>query len=340
MLYLIESSKYIFNRRSRCLKIGFTDNLEQRMTDYSHMNPGIKLLKTREGDRDLEKHLHTYFSRYKLPGEREFIFDRRIIKDFDKIELTTIIPSIKGFCKFKEDYINKNISKLSSKELNRAMIEYACKNILLKPFFKQLNEYNEKFLEGLIGKTTLFYINSLGLEKVIELDYDLDLIRLEYKKIFDTPKSEKEEIKYINPTEINERSYYEPEIPTIYFIKIQSFKCEKEVYTLIDKTELKFLMEILPNESIFIIKKSLQNLNYNDYPSYHITENYKNLFFEQPEIKKGFKYKTKRFNWYEYSEIALKLFQESGEENIKEMVFNYLSNTQTKIMNLVFSVLK
>ena len=57
MLYLVRTH----GRGSKTsLKIGFTDNLPQRMSSYREQNPFFELLSTREGDEKLELYLHLY----------------------------------------------------------------------------------------------------------------------------------------------------------------------------------------------------------------------------------------------------------------------------------------
>lgn len=57
MLYLIKS--YGVGGRS-ILKIGYTDNMENRMSRYFYSNPLFEIISTREGDEILEKLLHYY----------------------------------------------------------------------------------------------------------------------------------------------------------------------------------------------------------------------------------------------------------------------------------------
>ena len=50
MLYLVESNGY--------LKVGYTQNLNSRKSNYSSENPEFEFIATREGDRKDESYLH------------------------------------------------------------------------------------------------------------------------------------------------------------------------------------------------------------------------------------------------------------------------------------------
>ena len=56
MIYLIQDA-YIDNNDNfhRILKIGYTSNLDTRLSQYTSHNFGFKLLDSREGDEELEK---------------------------------------------------------------------------------------------------------------------------------------------------------------------------------------------------------------------------------------------------------------------------------------------
>ena len=65
MIYLIQDA-YIDENDNfhKVLKIGYTSNIDSRISQYTSHNFGLKLLKTREGDEELEKLLHYYFNKY------------------------------------------------------------------------------------------------------------------------------------------------------------------------------------------------------------------------------------------------------------------------------------
>ena len=93
MIYLIQSA-YIDENDNfhKALKIGYAKDLEKRLAAYNTHLPSYKLLKTREGDEDLEKHLHSYFSKYRISIYEWFEYSDEIINNFDKITLKTILP--------------------------------------------------------------------------------------------------------------------------------------------------------------------------------------------------------------------------------------------------------
>ena len=61
MLYLIKCGNY--------LKIGFTENLEQRTKTYETHNPDFEVLCTIDGDKNDEAYLHNLFKQYKYKNE-------------------------------------------------------------------------------------------------------------------------------------------------------------------------------------------------------------------------------------------------------------------------------
>ena len=93
MIYLIQSA-YIDENDNfhKALKIGYAKDLEKRLTAYNTHLPSYKLLNSREGDDELEKHIHLYFSKYRLSNHEWFEYNDDIIEEFDKITLDTILP--------------------------------------------------------------------------------------------------------------------------------------------------------------------------------------------------------------------------------------------------------
>ena len=58
MLYLIRA--YGPGRDQSILKVGFSDDIESRLTQYFYANPYTLVISTREGDLLLEKLIHKY----------------------------------------------------------------------------------------------------------------------------------------------------------------------------------------------------------------------------------------------------------------------------------------
>lgn len=82
MIYLIKG----YGKEGELLKIGFTDNLNSRLESYGTHTPDYELLKTREGDLNLERYLLNYFKDLKYRGEW-FRSDQKIIDKFDTVQL-------------------------------------------------------------------------------------------------------------------------------------------------------------------------------------------------------------------------------------------------------------
>lgn len=61
MLYLIKSNDY--------LKIGYTDNLKQRIKSYKTTNPSFEVLDTMEGTKNNEIKIHSLLKEYKYQTE-------------------------------------------------------------------------------------------------------------------------------------------------------------------------------------------------------------------------------------------------------------------------------
>lgn len=84
MLYLIKS----FTRNKPILKIGYTDNMESRMSWYFYANPGLELISTREGDELLEDMIQIYLKflgyQYQKHGKLNewFIDDLKVYQIF------------------------------------------------------------------------------------------------------------------------------------------------------------------------------------------------------------------------------------------------------------------
>ncbi len=107
MIYLIQSA-YIDDNDNfhKALKIGYAKDLDKRLVAYNTHLPSYKLLKTREGEEELEKHLHIYFSKYRLSNYEWFEYNDEIVNNFDEITLETILPVESVIY---EPKVNKNV---------------------------------------------------------------------------------------------------------------------------------------------------------------------------------------------------------------------------------------
>lgn len=111
MIYLIQDA-YIDENDNfhKVLKIGYTSNIDSRMSQYISHNFGFKLLKTREGDEELEKLLHYYFNKYliKESHNREwFEYNDEIINEFEKLEKEELSSKLSNFNKRRKVYEEK-----------------------------------------------------------------------------------------------------------------------------------------------------------------------------------------------------------------------------------------
>ena len=122
MIYLIQSVYKDDNDNYHdILKIGYTSNLEKRLSHYTSHNFGFKLLKTREGNEEMEKLLHYYFNKYliKESYNREwFEYNEEIINNFSILE------------KEELSYLNKKNNKNQEEKITDDLLLELCENDL------------------------------------------------------------------------------------------------------------------------------------------------------------------------------------------------------------------
>lgn len=111
MLYLIQSA-YIDENDNfhKALKIGYAKDLEKRLAAYNTHLPSYKLLKTREGDEELEKLLHYHFNKYlikELHNREWFEYNNEIINEFEKLEKEELSSRLSNFNKRRKIYEEK-----------------------------------------------------------------------------------------------------------------------------------------------------------------------------------------------------------------------------------------
>ena len=122
MIYLIQDA-YIDENDNfhKVLKIGYTSNIDSRISQYTSHNFGFKLLKTREGDEELEKLLHYHFNKYliKESHNREwFEYNEEIINNFSILE------------KEELSYLNKKNNKNQEEKITDDLLLELCENDL------------------------------------------------------------------------------------------------------------------------------------------------------------------------------------------------------------------
>lgn len=202
MIYLIQDA-YIDENDNfhKVLKIGYTSNIDSRISQYTSHNFGFKLLKTREGDEELEKLLHYHFNKYliKESHNREwFEYNDEIINEFEKLEKEELSSKLSNFNKRKKVYEEKITDDLLLK---------LCKNNLdlfseIRTF---LNDFNiNKNFERRIKSYCIF----------LDKNNYLDLL----KKIPEIPSMFHLYYELLGPKIIKSKSYKEKELT--YEVKI------------------------------------------------------------------------------------------------------------------------
>ena len=143
MIYLILSAGFKDNNPDRFekrLKIGYTDNLENRLKAYLTTNPDFILLQTREGDISFESHLHKKFEKYRYKDSKEWFYYNQEIIDYFQNEVEDFIDENILLEYIKKDLRSKiaSVPELREKYLNQILDEIKSR----KDFKEEL--YNER----------------------------------------------------------------------------------------------------------------------------------------------------------------------------------------------------
>ena len=169
MIYLILSAGFKDNNPDQFekrLKIGYTDNLENRLKANLTTNPDFMLLQTREGDTSLESYLHKKFEKYRYKDSKEwFYYNQEIIDHFqDEVE-DFVDEGILLEC-IKKDLRSKiaSVSELRRKYLNQILDE-----------IKSLDEFNEELYDE---EVIISRIVSIWKEEIIRFNKSIDDIKL------------------------------------------------------------------------------------------------------------------------------------------------------------------
>ena len=169
MIYLILSAGFKDNNPDQFekrLKIGYTDNLDNRLKAYLTTNPDFILLQTREGDITIESYLHKKFEKYKYKDSKEwFYYNQEIIDHFqDEVE-DFIDEDILLEC-IKKDLRSKiaSVSELRKKYLNQILDE-----------IKSLDEFDEELYDE---EVIISRIVSIWKEEIIRFNKSIDDIKL------------------------------------------------------------------------------------------------------------------------------------------------------------------
>jgi hypothetical protein len=156
MLYLIRS----FGRCNKsALKIGFTDDVKNRINSYKYHNPLFELISTREGSLLDETRTHTYLTSfgYKLNILDEWFIDcdevnQLFHKPFEA--MNKVIWNNRDNLFTKNDLINENdVSKLYQELLliqsplkKLKDIDKEWKGIISKQYIKKFNLFDDNLL--------------------------------------------------------------------------------------------------------------------------------------------------------------------------------------------------
>lgn len=258
MIYLILSAGFKDNNPDqfeRRLKIGYTDNLENRLKAYLTTNPDFILLQTREGDITIESYLHKKFEKYKYKDSKEwFYYNQEIIDHFqDEVE-DFIDEDILLEC-IKKDLRSKiaSVSELRKKYLNQILDE-----------IKSLDEFDEELYDE---EVIISRIVSIWKEEIIRfnksiddiklLNYSpIDILKLTDQDIYldvdisqDLPQILGRQRLFDNPWK-NQATFY-------YKLTCDYRKMTKEKFDLLLKQKIDMTRKLLKNYDVAVDKKSL-----------------------------------------------------------------------------------
>lgn len=153
MLYLIRS----FGRNNKSvLKVGFTDEIKNRVSTYKYHNPFSELISTREGSLLDETRIHTYLRSlgYKLDLLDEWFINcdnvnQLFHKSFET--MNKVIWKDRNNLFRKDDFLKENIMNELYQELNLLQsplkeltsIDLEWKNVINKKYISQYKKNND-----------------------------------------------------------------------------------------------------------------------------------------------------------------------------------------------------
>lgn len=255
MLYLIKS----FTRNKPILKIGYTDNMENRMNQYFYANPGLELISTREGDELLEDMIQIYLKslgyQYQKQGKLNewFIDDLKVYQIFhihqEKLESKLWKHRVDIFNLGKSadllvyEYLrSKNLDSYSGIEyriIGRNKLE-VCKSNRLDVEYQKILDEKESTAKYLNYKENKDSLNSEFLDAFYRTNNFAEKLKLfcEYLKTNDYDRKKLESVisqKYFDyydffgPERCRANSYKECELLAIMTDEIGSDKIAEEV---------------------------------------------------------------------------------------------------------------
>lgn len=256
MLYLIKS----FTRNKPILKIGYTDNMENRMSQYFYANPGLELISTREGDELLEDMIQIYLKffgyQYQKHGKLNewFIDDLKVYQIFhihqEKLESklwkhrSDIFNISKSSDLLVYEYLRgKNLDSYNGIEyriIGRNKLE-VCKSNRLDVEYQKILDEKESISRYLNYKKNKDSLNNEFLDAFYRTNNFTEKLKLlcKYLRTNDCDRRELESVinqKYFNyydffgPERCRANSYKECELLAIMTDEVSSDKLTLEIY--------------------------------------------------------------------------------------------------------------
>lgn len=144
MLYLISSSHYI--------KIGYSSDINKRISQYTTCNPDYRILDTyKEGTKKDESNLHNILSEYTYRGEWMYYNDQiiKVWNDYTNHFVNTLPEIEKSEC---EKYIEEMTNRMLDAEWERDIARYQKYFIVnnLKNMYEQNKSKIIKYVEQII----------------------------------------------------------------------------------------------------------------------------------------------------------------------------------------------
>lgn len=188
MIYLILSAGFKDNNPEQFekrLKIGYTNNLEDRLGSYLTTNPDVILLQTLEGGMSTESYLHKKFEKYRYKDSREwFYYNQEIVNFFNNnknfINEDILLDCIKSelrsnitpITELKEKYLNQILDEVKSRNDFKEELydEDAISRVIVNAW-----EFGIDDLNKIIDNVELVNFHPIDLSKTSDLDITVDI---------------------------------------------------------------------------------------------------------------------------------------------------------------------
>lgn len=200
MLYLIKVGRV--SNGLELLKIGYTNNIEQRLNQYKSHNPLCEIIATREGDGVLEDLFHFRYHDHLFHGKEWFRYAEEIVDGFKTLDSDQLVEYIWNhkssfktgelifknpvYIEYSKDKVSSVIQTFKSITLYEDRMKFCCDYIKKHPddtefisslppkYAEPLMKLSIEFIEGVWYKyydisEQLKYINSFPLRKTLVL---------------------------------------------------------------------------------------------------------------------------------------------------------------------------